>query len=923
MSFTDCSIRRLLLVAGLCGLGVAGLAAQTGGGTLSGTLYDGANGTPVRGALVEVAGTGLRAETDLDGKYRLQVAAGKYTVKFTAPNYLPAAIEDVVVVAGANTDASTVVVTAASVTTVEVTETISAVAATSEMVTQERKLAAAVSDGISGQEIRSSTASDAAGAMQQVTGVSIVESGYVYVRGLGERYSATMLNNAMIPTTEPERRVVPLDLFPAALIDNIKVLKTYTPDLPGEFSGGLVQMSTIEFPTKAVFRVSGSTGINTVTSFKPFETYRGGGRDIFGFDDGTRSLPASVAADTRLFRGVFTAQQLQDFGRAFTPDYELQPVASMRPEQSYSVAGGNTWGKLGLVGALTFSNSPQANYEERNFLTMSGNAPILFNTYSNYNAFNQAARLGGVLNAAYKLNGANKLIFRNTLTRDTDMESRRMTGFNNSIGSDIEATRLRWVERGLYSVTAEGDHAVSKLGNSVFHWQLSVSNSSRNEPDLRETIRQLEENGRTRHLPLPESGLRFFNQLDDRIYEPQGDWSKPFFKGPVTGVFKLGFRGTFRQRDFSARRFRFVPVRTQTIDFFAPANVVLGRDNIRPDGFEIRENTRGTDTYDAKMDVYGGYAMVDLALGGRWRVVGGMRVEDATIRVETVDPLIPGAVPSIALLENRDPLPSVNVIYALSPRQNLRFGYGRTLSRPDFRELSPFDFTNVLGGFNTVGNPNLRRARIDNFDARWEWFPGGDQVIAASFFFKDFTDPIEVTIQPTTDLRQSFVNAAGAKNFGAELEFRRNLSFIHPRLRGFGLQTNFTFVESNVDIPENQALLLTTRNRPLLGQSRFIHNIIADWSKVQWRSSARFSLNSVSRRITDVGAVGLPDIYQERNNFLDFVYQFDVREDGKLSLKFTAENLLDNRYRWTQGDFVHRAFRLGRTYSFGTSFSAF
>lgn len=907
------------------GLLLASLAlpAQTGRSSISGTLYDGANGQPVRGAVVELVGASQKTATDLDGRYRMEAAPGTYQVKFTAPNYLPATIEGVVVVAGANTDASTIVVTAASVTTVEVTESISAVAATAEMVTQERKLAAAVSDGISGQEIRSSTASDAAAAMQQVTGVSIVESGYVYVRGLGERYSATMLNNAMIPTTEPERRVVPLDLFPASLIDNIKVLKTYTPDLPGEFSGGLVQMTTIEFPNKPVFRVSGSVGMNTVTSFKPFSSYRGGRRDIFGFDDGTRQLPANVAADTRLFRGVFTPQQLQEFGRSFDVNYELEPVASMRPEQSYSVSGGNTWGRLGVVGALTFANSPQASYEERNFLTLSGGRPILFNTYPTYNAFTEAARLGGVLNAAYKLNGSNKLLFRNTLTRDTDMESRVFRGFYDNVGDTIEATRLRWVERGLYSVSVEGDHAMSKLGNSVFHWQFTVSNSSRNEPDLRETIRQVEASGRTRHLPLPESGLRFFNQLQDRIYEPQADWSKPFFKGPVTGVFKLGFRGTFRTRDFSARRFRFVPVRTQTINFFASANEVLGRDNIRPDGFEIRENTRGTDTYDANMDIYGGYGMVDLALGGRWRLVGGFRVEDAAIRVETVDPLIPGAVPSIADLRNRDLLPSINAIYALTGRQNLRFGYGRTLSRPDFRELSPFDFTNVLGGFNTVGNPNLRRAQIDNFDARWEWFPGGDQVIAASFFFKDFTDPIEVTIQPTTDLRQSFLNAAGARNYGIELEFRRNLSFIHPRLRSFGLQGNFTFVESNVEIPDDLALLLTSRSRPLLGQSRFIYNLITDWARPQWRSSARFSVNSVSRRITDVGAVGLPDIFQERNNFLDFVYQYDLREDGKLSLRFTAENLLDNHYRWTQGEFVHRAFRLGRTYSFGTSFSVF
>ena len=262
------------------------------------------------------------------------------------------------------------------------------------------------------------------------------------------------------------------------------------------------------------------------------------------------------------------------------------------------------------------------------------------------------------------------------------------------------------------------------------------------------------------------------------------------------------------------------------------------------------------------MDVYGGFAMVDLSLGPKWRVVGGVRVEDASINVTTIDPLVPGSVPAIAHLENRDPLPSVNLTYALTSHQNLRLGYARTLSRPDFRELSPFDFTNVLGGFNTVGNPNLRRAKIDNYDLRWEWFPGGSQVIAASYFYKDSTDPIEVTIQPTTDLRQSFINAAGAKNQGIELEFRRDLGFIHRYLSPFSLQTNFTFVDSNVMIPDDLALLLTTKKRPLVGQSRYIYNIIAEWNKPSWRSDARFYVNSVSRRITDVGTFDLPDIYR-------------------------------------------------------------
>jgi TonB-dependent receptor len=323
------------------------------------------------------------------------------------------------------------------------------------------------------------------------------------------------------------------------------------------------------------------------------------------------------------------------------------------------------------------------------------------------------------------------------------------------------------------------------------------------------------------------------------------------------------------------------------------------------------------------MDIHGGYGMVDLALGPRWRLVGGLRFEDANIFVETLDPFVPGGQPQVANLANRDPMPAINAIYALNGRQNLRFSYSRTVSRPDFRELSPFDFNNVVGGFVTQGNPNLVRALISNYDARWEWFLGGNQVLAASFFVKDFTDPIESTILPSNDLRQSFVNAEGALNFGFELEARKNLGFLNPRLREFNVQGNFTFVDSNIRIRQQDASILTSQERPLLGQSRYIYNVITEWAKPQWRSNARFYVNWVSRRITDVGTFGVPDIYQEANTFIDFVYQLQLDEAGRWGLRFDAENLADNRYRWTQGPFDQRLYQLGRTFKAGVSFTLF
>jgi outer membrane receptor protein involved in Fe transport len=897
-------------------------------GTIAGTVFDANNGQPVRAAHVSIKGQPLTLVTDTDGRFQVKLSPGTYSLIVTSPRYLDTEIADVVVVAGEVAEASTVMVAKGTVTTVDVVEKVGSVEATAAAMMAERKLAAAVTDGLSSEEIRKTVASDAAGAVEKVTGVSIVGEGYVYVRGLGERYSATMLNNSVLPTTDPERRVVPLDLFPAALIDQIKVQKTYSVDLPGEFSAGLVQMQTVEFPTKRLFRFGLSTGFNTITTFNSFKTYTGGRRDFFGFDDGSRSLPPQIPADDRIFLGRFSPGEVQEFGRAFSRNWEPKLVDSMRPTQTYNIAAGDTWGKLGLVGAITFTNSPQRYVQIQRFLALGGgNKPFFFSQFDDFRNDNEATRLGGVANLAYRISPANKIVWRNTLTRDSDKEARTYEGLYGTTDSIIQAQRLRWIERGLLSTAVEGEHALARLGNTLFRWQFTVANSKRDEPDLRESIRTQNFDGTFRWAPLQNSGLRFFNYLTDRIYEPVGEMSKPFYLGRLTGLVKFGFRGTFRDRQFNARRFRYFQSRLPNSLLIQPTNTIFAPENINPNGLVLVEETRTTDAYDATLNVYGGYALADVNLTPRLRLVGGLRVEDADMLVTTLEQKVPGAVPIVSRLTNRDPLPAVNLIYAMTQRQNLRFGYGRTVSRPDFRELSPFEFLNTLGGFSTVGNPALRRARIDNFDARWEWFLGGDQIIAASYFYKRFTDPIEVFQQPTTgsDLRQSFFNAAGANNQGLELEFRKGLGFLSPRLKQFALVSNYTFVDSEVDLSGQDPILkvLTSQIRPLTGQSRHIYNVIIDFNRPQWRSSSRFFVNSVSRRITDVGVQGLPDLYQERNVFLDFVYQYDIRENGRWSIRFTAENLGDTTFRWTQADLLVRRYQLGRTFQIGTTFSFF
>ena len=910
--------------AGLLLLATLGQAQQFPRGQITGVVLDSQTGRPVPGATI---GLDLDPETqgitDRDGQYTVSVPPGTYTLIISAPDYREVELTEVVVQPGGFTEASTVLSNLTIVTSIDVVGTETAVGATAQAMLIEQKLAPVISDSLSHEELSSSTSSDAAGALEKVTGVSVVGDGYVYVRGLGERYSAAQMNGALMATTEPEKRVVPLDLFPSTLIENMRILKTYSPDLPAEFAGGLVQMQTIDFPSRPIFNVSVKSGFNSATTFDKFLTYPGGARDYFGFDDGSRAIPSSVPADQRLFQGQFSPSELQAFGQAFSNNWEPTRANSARPGVSWSAVAGGTFGRFGLIGALTFDNHPHFQSDTHRYLRQGNGAPIIFSEYEDFRTYSENAKLGAVFNSSVRLTPSHELTLRNTLTHDTEKSAREFSGYDGGIDSEVFSQRIRWVERKNLSTSIEGNHSFPSWHNSLIHWQFTRSFSTRSEPDLREVVRGKGPDGRYIFVSLGSSAVRFFSDLEDRIHEPQIDYSIPFFQGNASGVFKVGFRATLRNRDFAARRFRYIPQQSTTLDLFAPSNQLLAPANIRPTGFQIVEFTRGTDTYSAEMDIFAGYGMLDLAVGPRWRFTGGVRWEASEQVVTTIDNLVPNAQPVIATLANTDPAPAVNVIYALNGTQNLRVSYSRTVSRPDFRELSPFDFNDVLGGYVVQGNADLQRAIINNYDLRWERFSAGNQLIAASFFAKTFNHPIEQTILPSNDLRQTFINAEGARNMGFELEFRRALGSFSQLLNDFSVSSNFTLVDSEVEINPDDAGLLTTKSRPLLGQSRYIANVITEWNKPRLRSTARFFVNFVSSRISDVGTFGLPDVYQEGNTTMDFAYQLSLSESGQWSVKFEAENLSDTPHRWTQGDIVQREYRNGRNYQIGMNYSFF
>jgi outer membrane receptor protein involved in Fe transport len=902
-------------------------------GTIVGSAYDASNGNPLPQVQVEIAGPAtFTVRTDTDGGFMLNVPAGTYTVTYTSERFNVAVVDSLIVTDGEVVDASTVLVNPDVVTEIEVIGEIGPELATAETMLLERRLADTVSDSISGEEISNGTASDAAGALESVTGVSIVDDSYVYVRGLGERYSATSLNNSLLATTEPERRVVPLDLFPAALIDNITVLKTYSPDLPGEFSAGLVQIETTEFPTKPTLSVSYSMGFNTRTQGKDFLTYPGGSNDFWGFDDGGRDLPGGLPNE-RLDRFNFSATELQEIGQQFSTNWEREVRNQGRPSMSWNVVAGNTYGKFGIVAALTFSNKVTSIFDQDRIfyrpnsdvaagLIGPNDAPPVANNIFVYDESTETAKLGGILNLSYRFSPEHKLSLRNFYSHDADNETRFYEGFHQDFNTNIQDQRLRWVEREVYSTQLEGEHLFPSLWNSIVTWQAAYSQSSRYEPDLRENLYLLNPISDVyEYFDDSQSAFRMNNDLSEKLWNPAVDWSVPFYHGALVGSVKFGVNASFRQRDFLSRRLRYALRGSQGIDITDSPNTLFSTENIKPNGFEIAETTRVTDAYAGDRDVLGYFGMVDLSFK-KFRIISGLRIEDVDQNVESFDPFN---------TDNRKPspftsvnyLPAANLVYQLTAKQNLRFGFSQTVSRPDFRELALFDFLDVVGGRLTVGNPDLLQTSIRNFDARWEYFPGGKQLIAASFFFKSFDDPIERTILATVGLTTTFSNATSAENYGVELEFRRNLEFVAPSLRQFSFSGNFTFVDSNIDLTGVENFVLTSVERPMQGQSRYVSNAILEWARPELRSTVRFYANHFSSRITDVGSFGLPDVLQEPVTTVDLVYELSLSGDDKWKMHFSAENLTDAKRRWTQGGELFQGYRQGQSFSIGTSYEIF
>ncbi|MBD3183758.1 TonB-dependent receptor [Candidatus Poribacteria bacterium] len=904
-----------------------------GSGTIQGKVVSSDTGETMANASITVEGTELEATTDIDGIYKIEnVPAGQYRIEASKEGYAKSVITDVEVKDDETTDLD-IALSASSeaiqLGTVEVTakRSMSTVAG---LISSQRK-APTIGASISSEEIRRTPDSDAADVLKRVTGLSVVSDKFVYVRGLSERYSNTQLNKSAISTPEADKWVIPLDIFPAGVLDNIVVTKTFSPDMPGDFAGGSIQLSTKDFPEEFTAKLSASFGYESGATFEDVLKYEGGSLDFLGFDDGTRALPDIVeeAAQDKLvveggiFGGGFTAEELEEFGESFSNIWEPTKETAL-PTQSYSFSIGDQVelndSPFGYVASLLYKNGHSVQEQNQSYYIRGAGGQLeKRHDYQDIISSKAKTALGGILNFSWKPTGIDKVAWKTTFNHTSEDEVYTYNIFpNRDRGMDQTSTTLRWVQRTILSTQLSGERQLPVF-SAILDWRANYSLAMRHEPDTRDTLFESEiDQNDFRLADETNSGNRFFSDLLDNNFDLGLDITIPFEQwSSLPSKLKFGGNFTIKDREIDSRRFRFKPKDYSDIDLHQLAEEIFTEENISPDGFQLEEDTRPTDNYSAQQIIDGAYLMVDMPIMDKLRFAGGARVEFSQQEVETFDLFNPSSEPIVGLVEGTDIMPSANFTYSLTENMNLRLGASQTVSRPSFRELSEFEFTDI-GGHAIVGNPDLKRALIQNYDLRWELYSGVAEYVTFAVFYKHFKNPIERTVKITSaELTSSWENAKTAYSYRAEMEIRRNFGFVSPALSGFTLTGNIAVIESKVELQGSGSE--TSTERPLQGQSPYVVNIMASYRIPKIYTGFSVLYNVFGERITEVGVFGTPDIYEQPFNRVDLVLTQPIGDS--FSIKFSAKNLLDPEAEFIQGDEIQRVYKNGRSYSLGVSYS--
>jgi outer membrane receptor protein involved in Fe transport len=868
-------------------------------GKVTGKVTDQKTGEALIGVTVIVQGTSTGAVTDVEGRYTINVAPGTYTLEFKYMGYQTKAVSEVVVKAGTPTQLPVTMDEPKSKELQEVVIRGSFKQETINALYTAQKNSASVSDGISGDVIKKSPDRSTGEVLKRVSGTTIQDNKFVIVRGLSDRYNTALVDNAVLPSTEPNRKAFSFDIIPANMIDNIVITKSATPDLPGDFAGGVINVQTKEIPDQRFFDISVGTGYNTASTFKSFKSGYKSSTDFLGFDGG-RQLPSSFPNTNAIVNNQLTAAQQQTAIKSLNNDFSIKERNGL-PAMNLQASLGNHWntkkeGSLGMIAAITYNHQETV---QRDVLRRYDNFDYIDNVYK------YSSNLGGVLNFGYS-KGKSKFVWKNLYNRIFDDNFLFREGDNMSNNKYINYYAFDLVQKALFKTALEGEHQIGN-GQRKFNWLLSYNKVTNNQPDQRKVSygKILGDEAAVMTADVGTVGKannRLFSDLDENIYIASANYSHPFRFLNNKSLLKVGGLFQYRSRDFYARYLglKLDPLKDGNMEVSQrPISSLFGNDAVESGYYSLDDITSPVDEYKATTTTGAGYAQLDNRLSDKFRLVWGVRVESFSLNMKA-----PINNPTVKVDHSWiDVLPSANLTYSLNANSNLRGSYYRTVARPELRELAPLSYYDYEMSSLINGNTRLLRSQIDNADIRYELFPGAGEVFSGSIFYKRFKNPIEnrVTSSGLSQYDVTPYNYPSAYNVGAEVELRKKLSFLGEGsiLKNTTFYANLAYIKSVVD--DNS--IENAKSRPLSGQSNYVINTSLSYTLPNDKLSFNLLYNRIGQRLFLVGEGGgadgsgkLGNIFESPRNLLDF--QANMNLNKRSSLRLNVKDVLNAQYRF-------------------------
>ena len=937
-------------------------------GVIQGTITDAKTGESLIGTNIILQGTYTGTTSDLDGNFRLaNVNPGTYNLVISYISYNQQIIR-VTVKANEITEVSvklepaTLEIESVKVTATRRTNTEMALISS-------LKASNVVANGISNQQIIRSQDKDASEVVRRIPGITIRDGRFVIVRGLVERYNVTWLNGIPAPSSEPDMRSFSFDLIPSNQIDNIVIFKTPAPEFPADFAGAAIQISSLGFAEKNNVGVSYSAGYIEGTTFKTSYKYQGGKCDGLGFDDGIRSIPDGFPS-SKEFRALASnsseedKQKIQELGRSFNKIWTPYPIRStpLNHTINFTISRYFLLGKtsLGLVSSLLYNKTIDSDHILRRGYQAYNTILDKPNPYYIYDddKYKETARSGALFNINYVFGNNQKIEFRNLINQQGASSTTLRTGQNFYGGNFEKNYELDYQSRLTFSSTLGGKHTLF-YQLTAFDWTFGYAYADQNRPDIRRVQTSLSGDLDPTIDPFrigvnfnadPKLLGRLYLQNYEHLKNVNVNVSQKILLGNFVPEIKVGFLYTDLQRNFRARNigyafaniFKFnwnlvkLPVDSVAFSpqFFSTIRDLFDDENINPEtGIKIDESTNKSDSYEAWNETYATYAGILIPLFNNVKIYTGVRYENNSQNLsgylETGDSIVVRNV-------FKDLFPSINVTYNFTDNILLRLAYGKTLNRPEFREISPFSFFDFDENASIYGNPNLKNAYIHNTDFRFEWYPSQGEFVTFGIFNKNFIHPIEKQlVNVGTGYNYTFRNAQSAYSRGVELEVRKTFlflensqSFLHL-LKDFTLVLNGSFIQSQINNPDPNE---RDSIRPLQGQSPYIVNAGLYYQQEKAGISVTVLYNIIGKRIDYIGDLEIPHIWE-----MPF-YSLDVSTSKKIgryvTLKVGAKNILNQTVIFQQyeepllKDLDHKVTRIqttrkfapGRQFSFGFSF---